>query len=75
MNNNTAIMGLLEQTLNMHSNDDDDKKQVESSREQAEAQSSGETIYMDPAGTCEDPQQVAKEAIKTQDINFPRYCA
>ncbi|WP_297952990.1 hypothetical protein [uncultured Lactobacillus sp.] len=26
-------------------------------------------------GTCEDPQQVAKEAIKTQDINFPRYCA
>lgn len=27
------------------------------------------------AGTCEDPQQVAKEAIKTQDINFPRYCA
>lgn len=51
MNNNTAIMGLLEQTLNMHSNDDDDKKQVESSREQAEAQSSGETIYMDPAGT------------------------
>lgn len=51
MNNNTAIMGLLEQTLNMHSNDDDDKKQVESSREQAEAQSSGETIYMDPAGS------------------------
>ena len=27
------------------------------------------------AGTCEDPQQVAKEVIKTQDINFPRYCA
>lgn len=51
MNNNTAIMGLLEQTLNMHSNDDDDKKQVESSREQAEAQSSGETIMMDPRGT------------------------
>lgn len=26
-------------------------------------------------GTCEDPQQVAKEAIKTQNISFPRYCA
>lgn len=26
-------------------------------------------------GTCEDPQQIAKEVIKTQDINFPRYCA
>lgn len=25
-------------------------------------------------GTCENPQQVAKEAIKTQNISFPRYC-